>query len=262
MQWRRPRACQILLEQGQRMKRFTAVAFFVSSMLIAGNAMLLLAYERNGGGNVNLYLDVHRYVADRVVEFERIPVERKKTLGEVVDYIQQRVTAGQPARLTFVCTHNSRRSQLSQVWAAVAAAYYQVPAVEAYSGGTETTAFNPRAVRALERAGLRIDRVSDDQNPVYRVTYAEGVDPLVCFSKLYAEAPNPDSDFCAVMTCSQADDACPHVAGAAARIALPYNDPQEFDDTERETEMYAERSAQIAREMLYVFSRATGRSNE
>ena len=36
----------------------------------------------------------------------------------------------------------------------------------------------------------------------------------------------------------------------------PYDDPKAFDDTPAEAEKYDERSQQIAREMLYIFSKA------
>ncbi len=56
------------------------------------------------------------------------------------------------------------------------------------------------------------------------------------------------------MTCSQADKRCPIVAGAAARIALPFDDPKEFDGTPLERSKYDERCQQIARELLFVFA--------
>ena len=63
------------------------------------------------------------------------------------------------------------------------------------------------------------------------------------------------------MSCSQADRNCPLVPGCAARIALPYDDPKDFDGTDREAAMYDERCRQIAREMLFVFSQVTTRDS-
>jgi hypothetical protein len=71
---------------------------------------------------------------------------------------------------------------------------------------------------------------------------------------VYADAANPQREFCAIMTCSQADEACPNVAGAANRIAIPYEDPKAADGTPEEAAVYDERCAQIARETLYAFS--------
>ncbi|MCK4776283.1 MAG: protein-tyrosine-phosphatase, partial [Candidatus Krumholzibacteria bacterium] len=61
-------------------------------------------------------------------------------------------------------------------------------------------------------------------------------------------------DFCAVMTCSQADKNCPVVVGASMRVAIPYDDPKAFDGTDQEAANYDERCRQISREMLYLFS--------
>ena len=199
---------------------------------------------------------LRRYVAARVGEFDNIPQERRRQLGQLAAYVRDNARLNRPARLTFICTHNSRRSQLCQIWAATAAAYYGVPHVEAYSGGTEVTAFNGRAVAALRRAGFAIDAPKTTQNPRYRVSWHVDGPELECFSKVYHAASNPKSDFCAVMTCSQADKLCPIVQGASKRISLPYDDPKAFDGTPQEAAKYDERCRQIAREILFTFSEA------
>ncbi len=89
-------------------------------------------------------------------EFGLIPAERKRTLGELTDFVERTAAGGQPVYLNFICTHNSRRSHLSQIWAQTAAYYYGVSDVFCYSGGTEATAFNPRAVKAMREAGFSI----------------------------------------------------------------------------------------------------------
>ncbi len=197
---------------------------------------------------------LRQYVASRVGEFDSIPQQRRDQLRQLAAFIREKVKADRPARLIFICTHNSRRSQMCQVWAATAAAYFGVPHVENFSGGTEVTAFNARAVAALRCAGLAIDDPAPAQNPRYRVRFHSAGPDLVCFSKVYGDASNPKTDFCAVMTCSQADKRCPIVAGAAARMALPFDDPKEFDGTPQERSKYDERCQQIARELLFVFA--------
>ncbi len=204
---------------------------------------------------VPLYPEIERYLSEVASEVGRIPDDRSQALDRLAGFIAARATAGRPSRLTFICTHNSRRSQLAQIWARAAAAHLGVPAVETYSGGTEATAFNPRAVAAMRRAGFRIDDPDGGDNPVYRVRFADGAEPMECFSKLYHQAPNPEREFCAVMTCSAADTTCPVVLGAAERISLPYDDPGFFDGSDREAAAYDERCRQIAREMLAVFSK-------
>ncbi len=206
------------------------------------------------GDDLGMSHELRDYLDDRLQEIEQISDVRKEELRELAQYVTSCLDSNEPARLTFICTHNSRRSQMSQVWAKVAARYYGVDGVETFSGGTEVTACNARTVSALRRAGLKVDMPRRSLNPQYEIHYQESVEPLVCFSKVYDEPPNPSSDFCAIMTCSQADKNCPAVSGSLLRIAIPYDDPQIADDTAQESEEYDARCRQICREMLYVFS--------
>ena len=201
------------------------------------------------------YPALAQYLQNAHLRFDKIPSDRKTDLAKVAAYVRERLAKSEPARLTFICTHNSRRSHLSQIWAQVAAEYYGLAGVETFSGGTEATAFNPRAVAAMQRCGLKI--VAEDAtvaNPRYIVTGSDSPTPQVCFSKAYSDPPNPSSGYCAVMTCSQADEACPLVMGCDLRIPIRYEDPKVADDTEFEAQRYDERSAQICCEMLYMMS--------
>lgn len=208
-------------------------------------------------------LDVHatnplledlQVTTDRLVKrFSTISSERKAVLQQLTEFMVQRSHAGQPVYLNFICTHNSRRSHMSQLWAQAAAYYYGVPHVYAYSGGTEATAFNPRAVNAMAKAGFDIVKVDDSENPTYAVGFAVGVDAVTVFSKTYNDPFNTCRDFAAVMTCSDADENCPLITGATARIALTYHDPKAFDGTDQEVEKYTERAEQIGTEILYAF---------
>lgn len=191
-----------------------------------------------------------------VSDFDSIPAERKKQLEKLSDYISNKVAAGETAKLNFICTHNSRRSHLAQIWTSVAAHHYGVTAIEIYSGGTEATAFNPRAVAALERAGFKIENPGGD-NPRYSVSFSDEAKPLICFSKTFDHAVNPKQNFAAIMTCSDADENCPFVPGAEFRIPITYRDPKESDDTSREVAVYDERLNQIAKEMLYTMHKVT-----
>jgi arsenate reductase (thioredoxin) len=199
-----------------------------------------------------------KYLAVRAEETNQIPSDRRQILEQVAAYVRTCRDEGQTARLTFICTHNSRRSQFSQVWAAAAAAWHGVEGVETYSGGTEATAFNERAVAALRRAGWHIQGEGLTGNPRYRFVGHPEIALGECFSKVYHQPPNPSVDFCAVMTCSDADEACPSVPGAVQRIALPYEDPRLSDGTAEESAEYDRVCRQIAREMSYLFSRVAG----
>ena len=200
-----------------------------------------------------LYPVIEKYLSERINEFAQIPEERKEQLAGLADFIHQNSQEAAPAELNFICTHNSRRSHLSQIWAQVSAYHFRVN-VKTYSGGTEATAFNPRAVRAMEKCGFRITKTGDEKNPLYLLDFAEGQPSLKCFSKVYSHPANPQKNYCAIMTCSSADEACPVVFGASERLPIRYEDPKAFDDTPREAEMYDERCRQIAREMAYAFS--------
>lgn len=200
----------------------------------------------------SLHPAIERYVQGRVIPaMADIPAERKESLDLIAAFIAERKAAGQSAELIFICTHNSRRSHLSQIWAATAAWRFGLDHVRTFSGGTEATAFNPRAVAAVERAGFHVSR-GDGANPRYAVSFAKERPAEPCWSKVYNDAANPQRDFCAVMTCSEADKNCPIVFGALDRISLPYRDPKEADGTPEEAARYDERCLQIAAELWYA----------
>ncbi|ALM07078.1 protein tyrosine phosphatase [Sediminicola sp. YIK13] len=186
---------------------------------------------------------------------ETITEERKEVLQPLIDYIQNNVEKKNPINLNFICTHNSRRSHLSQVWAQTAAFYYGVGNVNCYSGGTEATALFPMAAATLEDHGFEVLSLSKEPNPIYGIKYAQNAPPIIGFSKTYDAEFNPKSNFAAVMTCSQADAGCPLIEGANKRIPITYEDPKAFDGTPQQAEKYRERSLQIATELTHVFSK-------
>ncbi len=204
--------------------------------------------------NTQLLGDLEQYISSIEDDFENISDERKAELKKLAAYVNAKSAAEQASNFIFICTHNSRRSHMSQLWAQVAAYHYGVDDVHCYSGGTEATAFNPRSVRALRKAGFHIEQTDSSSNPVYMVSYAKNAEALKGFSKKYDDAYNPHENFAAIMTCSHADAACPLVLGADDRIAIPYEDPKVADNTPEEAAKYDERCRQIATEMFYVFS--------
>ena len=185
--------------------------------------------------------------------FDQITSERKVILRSLTEFIQNKVNAGDKVYLNFICTHNSRRSHLAQLWTQAAAYYYGVPGVVAFSGGTEATAFNPKAVAAMQGVGFEIAVTKQGENPVYEVHYSKNAPPVIAFSKKFDDPFNDNNDFAAIMTCSHADENCPFVPGASARIALTYDDPKEFDGTPLEAKKYSERVDEIGREILWAF---------
>ncbi|MGS4344030.1 low molecular weight phosphatase family protein [Myroides odoratus] len=189
-----------------------------------------------------------------MLESRVITDHRKEVLAPLVAYIQSKVDSKSPIRINFICTHNSRRSHLTQIWMQVAATYYGIPDVICYSGGTEQTAMYPIVATVLEEQGFNVFKISEGENPIYAIKYGDNEIPIIGFSKKYDAVFNPSSDFAAVMTCSQADGGCPFIAGAERRIPITFEDPKVFDGTENQQEGYFNRSLEIASEMFYIVS--------
>jgi arsenate reductase len=186
-------------------------------------------------------------------KFDEIPDERKEILSQLSAHIKGQRQKNQAINLVYICTHNSRRSHLGQVWGAVAANYYGISGINTYSGGTEATAFNPNAIKALKTKGFEITELTQGQNPRYLVSFGNDLS-TTCFSKVYDDKENPSDNFVAIMTCSHAEENCPYIPGVDLRIGITYDDPKDFDGTPQQDEKYLERSNQLALENLYVFS--------
>lgn len=202
----------------------------------------------------SFYKPLDEVIQSLIRSFDAIPVERKAILKQLTDFVEGKIKRNETIALIFICTHNSRRSHISQIWAQAAAAYYGIENVITYSGGTEATAFNPRAVKAMAEAGFRIEATSEGLNPVYKVLFSDDGKEVTAFSKKYDTESNPQKGFAAIMTCSHADENCPVVLGMEKRISLPYDDPKDFDGTPHESEKYAVRVREIGTEILYAFS--------
>ena len=196
-------------------------------------------------------MSLNTYIQTALARLPDLESKRIQQLEPLSRYIFNKISQGKAADLNFICTHNSRRSHLGQIWLQMAAIYYDIALVVAYSGGTEETAFNPRAVAALQRAGFAVE-VGTGENPRYEISSSLGNLHLVSFSKKYDHLENPKKDFCAVMTCAEADEACPVIFGADLKVKLLYEDPKSADGTDHERTAYDERCFQIATEMFYV----------
>lgn len=202
-----------------------------------------------------MFSPIKNYCDNLTKEFSNIPHQRKELLEKIADYIKSKRSANKPVNLVYICTHNSRRSHYGQVWAKVASVYFNLKNINTFSGGTEATAFNINAINALKRAGFDIKPISIEKNSVYLVHYDEKEPPIRCFSKVYDDPKNPQEEFAAIMTCSDAEENCPFIPGVELRIGTTYDDPKAFDGTPQQDEKYDERCKQIALETLYVFSK-------
>ena len=205
-------------------------------------------------GTNSFYPETARTLETQILPgFEAIPAKRKATLSNLADYVSAAIAEGRHTDLVFICTHNSRRSHMAQVWAQAAISWYGTNGVSAFSGGVEVTALHPNAMAALERAGFRIQNPGG-RNPQYRVQFSESHPPAICFSKRFDDDRIPATGFVAVMVCSDADEACPFVPGAGFRISITFDDPKEADGTPLEAATYDARLRQIGIEMFYAFS--------
>lgn len=204
-----------------------------------------------------LFQEITQNIKSFIKNFDSISKDRIEKLNILTQYIQGKLDQNQIPKLIVICTHNSRRSHLGQLWLAVGADYYGLP-IETYSGGTEATAFHPNAIQALQSLGFEISTENiDTSNPIYPVKWKDNQLPYLAFSKSFEDTPNPTEQFLAIMVCSEANENCPFISGADFRVALPFNDPKAFDDTELESNKYIECSKQIGTEMMYALYNVT-----
>lgn len=186
-----------------------------------------------------------------------ISAERKVILNELASCLKNEISLaesnGDLVSVVYLCTHNSRRSHFAQVWGHIASIFFQVNNLKTYSGGTVATECHPNTIAALKQIGfdIKCDDLSVG-NPLYHVYYNER-EFIECYSKANTDDSVPQTDFIAVMTCSDSDDNCPLVPGAKKRYSTTYDDPKEFDATDNPVSHYVERSLQIATEILYTF---------
>lgn len=200
-----------------------------------------------------LFPEIQQVISN--LEVSEFSEDRKKALQPLIAFIQNKIEAEQEVRLNFICTHNSRRSHLSQVWAQAMASHFKLKNIVCYSGGTQATALFPMAVKTLEKSGFKVEKLSETENPIYSIKFGSNELPVIGFSKTFDHGFNPQSEFAAILVCSQADAGCPFIAGAEKRIPIPYDDPKKFDGTPQQEAKYQERSMQIATELFYVFSK-------
>ena len=187
--------------------------------------------------------------------FDKIPEHRKEELNKIARIIEEHLAENSHLDIVVICTHNSRRSQLAEIWIEVGCEWMNISRIHSYSGGTEATAFNERMVYAVRNAGIDLITISEGDNPRYM--RKEKGKNKVYFSKKYDHPVNPKKDYMALMVCDDADQNCPVVSGMRYRISLPFIDPKKDDDTPMEKLSYASKVEEIGREMVYLISKIT-----
>lgn len=182
-----------------------------------------------------------------------ISEDRKKILLRISDRISTIYKKESLVHLNFICTHNSRRSQLAQVWGFFAATHFKLN-INSFSGGTTVTAFFKNTLKTLQKAGFSF-QLSDfsHQNPKYIISFKGSTKTILGFSKKYNH-PENKNPFIAITTCNNADKNCPFIPEATARFHLPFVDPKASDKTDLQNETYLKTNEQIAAEIYFIFS--------
>lgn len=184
----------------------------------------------------------------------QIPENRRKILDLISSWVIRKLEEDKTVATIFICTHNSRRSQFAQLWAQVIARYFNLDNIHCFSAGTESTALFPQVVKTLEKAGFLLKKISENENPVYQLSYDSSGDAILLFSKTIYEIPKQENGFMAIMVCSDAEENCPYIPEATLRIALPFKDPKQYDYSPIAADKYEQTSRSIATEMYYLFS--------
>lgn len=203
-------------------------------------------------------MPLYSNIIEIIEEIETLPSSmlHANSIDEISFLIRRDQLASKQINLNFICTHNSRRSQFSQVWAYVFAHYFKLDRVRTYSSGTESTQVYPTVIKTLSRQGFKIQQLDKSKNPKYLVRISDSIEPLTIYSKTIDEVNQSFDNFSAIMTCSSADQACPIVSGASSRHKLTFEDPKFSDNTKKELKTYQTKSIEIANTLFYIFKQA------
>jgi arsenate reductase len=116
--------------------------------------------------------------------------------------------AGEQARVLFVCTHNSARSQMAEgILRDLAGDRFEVT-----SAGTEATHVRPLAIRAMDEISIDI---SGQESKTLERYLGEPFDYVIT-------------------VCDDANEACPFFPGADKRLHWSFEDPSRAEGSEDE----------------------------
>ena len=200
-----------------------------------------------------MYPKIELIISKLLLSFDSIPSPRKQKLIELAAQLKLALSSANALNLLFVCTHNSRRSHMGQVWGQLAANYYEVENANSFSAGTEVTELNSNVIEMLQKVGCMVTTFQNGSNPAYLIEFGEN-QSLTCFSKLIEHESNPKSDFFAIMMCTEAEANCPFVPGAIHRIGLPFDDPKVYDNTLKVSDAYLSTFEEIGLQILFLFN--------
>jgi arsenate reductase len=140
-----------------------------------------------------------------------------------------------PARVLFVCTHNSARSQMAEgmvrAWGG--------DRFDAFSAGTEATRVRPEAIEVMREIGIDISE--------HR---SKTILPFIGESFAWV-----------ITVCDAAKEACPTIPGAKQVAHWSIDDPSEAQGTEEERLEAFRVARDTLRDRVHIFLLAAGRSD-
>jgi len=183
----------------------------------------------------------------------KVDNSRLELLKSIALFISDEIQTRNKININFISPHNSRRSQLLQIWGNYAAHYFILKNIKSFSGGTAVTSFYRNTVKTLQEVGFKF-QISEfsHQNPKYIISYENCANPIKGFSKYFDDTHN-EKPFIAIVSCSKTEKNCPMISDTIKKFNLPYNDPTKYDNTLNKAEKYLESNKQIAGEIHYIF---------
>jgi arsenate reductase (thioredoxin) len=118
------------------------------------------------------------------------------------------MSMAEKAKVLFLCTHNSARSQMAEGLLR----HLSGDRFESMSAGTEAARVRPLAIRAMEEIGIDI---SEQESKTLERYLGESLDYVIT-------------------VCDEANEACPFFPGAQSRLHWSFEDPSKAEGTEEE----------------------------
>jgi len=218
--------------------------------------------ERRETGFNDLYPILNEYVKDISGEFRKIPEDRRYRLNEIIYFLEGQRENKEPWQLIFISTDQSSVSLMAQVWSKVAAYYFNFPNFQSFSGGIKPNEISVNSITTMEKAGFIIYKSDIDGIDVYRVKYSYNLTPIIAFPKKIEHVKNPYDNFMAVFVEENADVNISNIRGTYHRLLLNYIDPEGYDGSGLEDQVYEESCRKVAIEMFYVFSQLRKRMRD
>ena len=144
-------------------------------------------------------------------------------------------------KIVFMCTLNSRRSQLCEVWANILSNRLNLK-LSFFSAGTEKTEVYKEVIETLCRVGVDINKEG-------KLNLTSNT--INIYSKTLDEIK--EDKFIGIMNCSDAEKHCPLDPRSKKNIKLFYDDPKKYDGTTKESDEYDRTCRLIASELNAIF---------